>query len=200
MAWGFVSVLLAKTLRSSTFRVALICIALFGAVVVILFGYVYSSTASYVLNRSDRAIEADYADLIAAYNKGGRDHLVETIGHLVANNRHGDSIYLLTDPTFASLAGNLGSWPPALKRFVGWANFDSKEWKPNEVDRPQLRAIFETLPDGLHLLVGKDVKELKLIARKIQFALVASDFVGFRSCGGSERSCHATNRWAHRIH
>lgn len=166
--------LLAKTLRSSTFRVALICIALFGAVVVILFGYVYSSTAAYVLNRSDRSIEADHADLIAAYNSGGRDHLVEMIDQLVSDNRHRDSIYLLTDPTFAALAGNLRSWPPALKGFVGWANFDTKDWKPNEVDRPQLRAIFEMLPGGLHLIVGKDVKELKLLARRIKFALVAA--------------------------
>ena len=44
---GIVSVLLAKTLRSSTFKLALICIGIFGATVVALFGYVYWSTASY---------------------------------------------------------------------------------------------------------------------------------------------------------
>ena len=59
--------LLAKTLRSSTFKVALICIAGFGAVVIGLFGFVYSSTASYVLIHSDRAIDADHVILIAAY-------------------------------------------------------------------------------------------------------------------------------------
>lgn len=151
---------------------ALLCIVFFGAVVVTLFSYVYFSAASYVLNRSDRAIEADYSALIAAYNSGGRDQLVVTINQFVANNRLGDGVYLLTEPRYAPLAGNLGSWPPALKNFVGRANFDTKDWMPNEPDRPQLRAIFETLPDGLHLLVGKDVKELNLFARKIHFALV----------------------------
>ena len=71
--------LIAKTLRSSTFKVALICIAGFGAVVIALLGFVYSSTASYVFNQSDRAIDADHAILIAAYQHGGRDELIATL-------------------------------------------------------------------------------------------------------------------------
>jgi signal transduction histidine kinase len=48
-----VSALLTKTLRSSTFKLALICIAIFGAVVFALIGYVYWSTASYVRSQAD---------------------------------------------------------------------------------------------------------------------------------------------------
>src|SRR5437867_1060763 len=54
-ASGIVSVLLAKTLRSTTFRLALISIGIFGAIVIALFSYVYWSTASYMQSRSDRA-------------------------------------------------------------------------------------------------------------------------------------------------
>jgi len=50
---GIVSALLTKTLRSSTFRLALICIAIFGAIVFALIGYVYWSTASYVNSQSE---------------------------------------------------------------------------------------------------------------------------------------------------
>ena len=42
----------------------------------------------------------------------------------------------------------------------GWGNFDAPEWKPDVTDRPLLRAAFETLPDGYHLLVGKDIDDL----------------------------------------
>ena len=59
--------LIAKTLRSSTFRVALICIAGFGAIVVTMFLSVYWSTATYVLNRSDWAIDRDRGVLLAAF-------------------------------------------------------------------------------------------------------------------------------------
>ena len=43
--------LLAKTFRSSTLKLALMWIGIFGAVVIALLGYVYSSTASFVLSR-----------------------------------------------------------------------------------------------------------------------------------------------------
>ena len=46
--------LIVKTLRSSTFKVALIWIAGFGV-------FVYSSTASYLLDHADLAIDADPA-------------------------------------------------------------------------------------------------------------------------------------------
>jgi hypothetical protein len=60
---GFVSVLLAKTLRSRTFKLALVYIGIFGAMVIALFNYVYWSTASFVRTRSDRAITAELAML-----------------------------------------------------------------------------------------------------------------------------------------
>ncbi len=52
--------LLAKTLRSSTFRQALIAIATFGLIVSAIFSYVYLSTSSYVPSRSDRATVTEY--------------------------------------------------------------------------------------------------------------------------------------------
>ena len=68
--------LLAKTLRSSTFKLALLSIGVFGAVVITLFGYVYWSTTSFVLSRSDRTIEAEQVILRNAYDGGGRDNLI----------------------------------------------------------------------------------------------------------------------------
>jgi len=166
-------VLLAKTLRSSTFKLALFCILIFGAVVIALFSYVYSATTSYVLSRSDRAIEAECALLMAAYQNGGRSGLVATINKLAADKRFGDNVYLLADSGFVPVSGNLNSWPPALKSRTGWANFELKEGKPDVADRLQLRATVETLPDGFHLLVGKNVSELKQFAARIHVALLS---------------------------
>ncbi len=169
--------LLTKTLRSSTFRVALICIVVFGAVVIALFSYVYSSTGSYVLRRSDRAIDGDRALLMAAYDRGGRDALISAINKLTAEAQFGDGVFLLADSSFAVLAGNLVSWPPALAGGnAGRSNFRAPEWKPDAADWPLLRAAFATLPDGSHLLVGKDISDLDQFAGKIDlaFALVVA--------------------------
>lgn len=162
--------LLAKTLRSSTFKRALIFIAVFGAIVFALFGYVYFSTASYFINRLDRAIETDRAVLISAYETAGRDGLIAAIKEFVADKRFEDSVVLLADPSFAPVSGNLARWPPPLVDRAGQRSFEA-ERRPDTADRTSLRAAFETLPDGYHLLVGKDVSELDQVARRIYLAL-----------------------------
>jgi signal transduction histidine kinase len=174
VASGFVSVLLAKTLRSSTLRLALIAIGIFGAAVFALFGYVYWSTASYVRSRSDRAITAERAILQKAYDDAGRSGLIAAIERRVADERFEGGLYLLADPSFVPVAGNLKVWPSALKGAMGWGNFNAGEWKQAAVDRPLLRATFETLSDGYHLLVGKDIDDLDEFAEKIKTALAWS--------------------------
>ena len=197
--------LLAKTLRSSTLRLALICIGIFGAAVCALFSYVYWSTASYVRGRSDHAIAAEHVIVRQAYDRTGRDGLIAAIGQRVADERFEGGLYLLADPSFAPLAGNLKAWPSVLKGPVGWGNFNAPEWKPDAPDRPLLRAVFETLPDGYHLLVGKDIDDLDEFAEKIELALamiisftfilagVASVFVTRRTVGRIE-AINATSR------
>ena len=163
--------LLTKTLRSSTLKLALICVGVFGAVVCALFGFVYCSTSSYVLSRSDRAIAAEHVILRQAYDLTGRDGLIAAIGQRLAYERFDGGLYLLADASLTSVAGNLKIWPAALKGSGGWGNFNAPEWKPDAADRPLLRASFETLPDGYHLLMGKDIDDLGEFAEKIEIGL-----------------------------
>jgi signal transduction histidine kinase len=165
----FVSVLIAKTLRSSTFRVAIISIIGFGAIVVGLFVFVYLSTASYVLDRADRAIDRDRGAFLAAYTRGGRAELISAINK-ETELRPGRGIYLLTDAAYAPLAGNRNQWPSALPGQAGRANFDATESASAE-DRALIRAAFSTLPDGAHFLVGREVTDLTSFVRKIYLAL-----------------------------
>jgi signal transduction histidine kinase len=166
-----VSALLTKTLRSSTFTRALIWIGIFGTVVLVLLGYVYWSTSSYVLSRSDQAIAIEHAVLRKAYEVGGRSRLVAAIDQSIADDRFEGGLYLLTDPSLTPVAGNLKVWPSELKGFQGWRTFSARAWKPDAADRPVLRASFETLPDGYHLLIGKDISDLNDFASKINTAL-----------------------------
>src|SRR6266436_2101139 len=171
-ASGFVSVLLAKTLRSSTFKWALIWITIFGAVVIALFSYVYWSTAAYVHGRSDRAIAAEQIILQKAYASTGRGGLIAAIEDRIANRRFESGIYMLAEPSFAPLAGNLKAWPSTLKGSKGLQDFAAREWKPDAANPPMLRAMFDTLPNGDHLLVGKEIDDLDEFAKKIKTALL----------------------------
>jgi signal transduction histidine kinase len=190
-------VLLAKTLRSSTLRLALICVGVFGAVVCALFGYVYWSTASYVHGRSDRAIAAEHVILRQAYDRAGRGGLIATIGQRIADERFEGGLYLLADTSFAPVAGNLKIWPTVLKGSEGWGSFNAPEWKPDAADQPLLRASFETLPDGYHFLVGKDIDDLDEFAEKIEIALALSILLTFVL--GGFTSVFVTRRTIRRI-
>ncbi len=176
--------LLTKTLRSSTLRLALICIGVFGTAVCALFSYVYWSTADFVRSRSDHAIAAERVVIRQAYDRAGRDGLTMIINQRVADERLEGGFYLLTDGSFAPVAGNLPVWPAALKGTEGWGNVDAAEWRPGgSADRPLLRAAFETLPDGYHLLVGKGIDDLGQFAEQIEKALTMSVVFTFLLAG-----------------
>jgi hypothetical protein len=192
-------VLLAKTLRSSTFKWALIWITVFGAVVIALFSYVYWSTAAYVQGRSDRAIAAEHTILRKIYDGAGRDGLIGAIEDRIAGGRLEGGIYVLAGPSFAPLAGNLKVWPSTLRGSTGWGweNITAREWKPDAPNRPTLRAMFDTLPNGEHLLVGKEIDDLDEFTKKIKIALLWSIALIFALAGVA--SVSVTRRTVGRI-
>ena len=150
---------------------ALICIATFGAAIVGLFGYVYWSTESYVLSRSDAAIAAELGSLKGLYDRAGRSALATAIEQRIADRRGQADVYLLADPSLARIAGDLRRWPAELTGAAGWGTFTAPEWKPDATERPTLRARHETLAGGEHLLVGTDISDLAMYARQIDMAL-----------------------------
>jgi signal transduction histidine kinase len=166
-----VSGLLTKSLKSSTFKVALACITLFGAMVLALFSYVYLATDDYVINRSDQAINADRMDLIHIYSDKGSPGLVHAIEEFQAESARLDSVYLLADASFQRIAGNLEVWPEAARGASGHISFTGPGRPAHFLDRPDLRASLDTLADGTHLLVGRDVSDLNAFMDKIHLAL-----------------------------
>ena len=168
------SALLVKTLKSSTFKLALVAIAVFGAIVIGLFSYVYLSTASFVRSQSDREIAAEQALLRRTYDRAGRQALIDRIGRRVAKQTIAGMRYLLADPSFATLAGNLGAWPPELQVANGVGSFRTTNGGQNPAGPALLRAMVETLPDGDHLLVGKEIGDLDRFAAKIGMAMLGA--------------------------
>ena len=164
--------LLAKTLTSSTFKIALIAIGTFGVIVSAIFSYVYLSTASYVRGRSDRMIMTEQAVLQDAYRRSGRDGLIALVRERIADTSFAGHVYLLTDPSLAILAGNLKSWPSA-DGTSGWTEFRPPEPLPGGANPPLLRAMLETLPGGDHLLVGRDIGDLDSFTEQMKTAVVS---------------------------
>ena len=166
--------LLAKTLRSTTLRLALLAIAIFGAAVVGLFSYVYVSTASFVRSRADGLITAEQQSLLRAYQSAGRPGLIAAIEQDAAEQRLAGGEYFLADAAGARLGGNLAAWPPPLAEASGWGTFSAPEESPSSRKAPLVRAAVTTLPDGSRLLVGQATDDLDGFTRKIENAVLLS--------------------------
>lgn len=163
-----------ETLRSSTFRLALVCVAIFSGAVFALLGYVYWATATYIHHRSDAAIQSDHAVLVEAFDKAGQGALLSLVGQRTVEHAVSGGIYLLADRSFGVIAGNLKRWPPGVGNGHGWAEFQAPEASAGARQFPLIRAIYDTLPDGSHLLVGRTIDDLEQFVGAIRIALIGS--------------------------
>ena len=175
--------LLAKTLTSSTFKLALIAIGTFGLIVSVIFSYVYLSTSSYVRSRSDRAIMTEYLSLHDAYQRSGRDGLVALIQQRVADKSFAENVYSLVDPSLTVLGGNVKAWPSTVTAASGWTEFRAREPFRSATNQPLLRAKVETFPSGDRLLVGRDISDLDSFADHIKTAVISAAALIFALAG-----------------
>jgi signal transduction histidine kinase len=166
-------VLLAKTLTSSTFKLALIAIGTFGVIVSAIFSYVYLSTSAYVRSRSDRAIMAEYTNLRDVYEQSGREGLIGLIRQRTSDKAFATHVYVLADASSAVLATNLEEWPPTSMARSGWTEFRAPGASPERISSPLVRAMIETLPSGDRLLVGQDISDLDRFAGQIKAAVIS---------------------------
>lgn len=163
--------LLNKTLRSSTFRLALLYVCVFGASVAGLFGYVYWSTTKYVMQRYDSLVLGDRHELLDIFARSGRAGLIRELKSRKEGETTDGDVYVLADENFTPLVGNLTEWPSAARDRDGWLDFSPPGWRPNAKHRPLLRALATTLPDGSHLLSGEDTHDVSGFTRTINRGL-----------------------------
>ncbi len=161
-----------SVLRSSTLRLALICIGLFGAGVFVLFGYVYWSTISFVRSQSDRIMESENATLRRAYDRGGGDSVIQGIRQRVGEPGPDQRAYLLADASFSLVAGNLNSWPKLAGDGEGFATFAAPVGNSQRASR--IRGRYDTLPNGYHLLVGQNIDDRDGFVRTIEIGFVGA--------------------------
>lgn len=176
--------LLAKTLTSSTFKLALIAIGTFGVIVSAIFSYVYLSTSAYVRNRSDRAIMAEYMDLRDVYEQSGREGVIGLIRQRAADKAFAGHASILADPSSAVLAAaNLREWPPTATAPSGWTEFRAPGTSPEGSGSPLIRAMIHTFQGGDRLLVGRDISDLDSFTGQIEKAVISGVILIFVLAG-----------------
>ncbi len=141
-------------------------IAIFGAIVIALFAFVYHTTEAYVHSALDRAIESDQAALLKSFDVAGRDGLVTAIKQVASEQNMGGNYYLFADRDFVWLAGNLAAWPSGAQR----QGLISLKFQDAKGASHSMRASLTTLADGSHLLVGRGTEYDAAFMRKVRLA------------------------------
>ena len=156
-----------RLLRSTSVRIALSYAAVFSASTLVLVGYLWWRTASYLGRETDAVIVADTRAIGDRLRDFGLAGALETIRDRVKETADEHAIYLLTDPQLDPLGGNLNAWPMEVGRDPGW-------YEVGLVQAGKLHAtriLHVVLPSDFHLLVGRDVQDRAAIRSLILHGL-----------------------------
>ena len=157
-------------LYSSTFHLALLYVSLFSASVLLLFAFIYWSTARYTAEQTDKAIIAEIRSLAERYETRGLPGLRRLISSSIERQRPtGTSIYLLADTRQRPIVGNINRWPQ-VSEVDGWLNFELETGNTARGVHPARARQFR-LVGGYQLLVGQDINELKKVRLRVIHSL-----------------------------
>jgi len=160
-----------RLLRSFTFRLALLYTTLSLGSMVALLGFIYWATAGYMDQQVDATIEEEILGLTEQYKSRGIAGLSEIIDERVSHDPKREAVYLLADTSFRPIVGNLVAWPDTPVDAAGWTRFRLRARENDRPEEHEARARTFLLHEDLHLLVGRDVRDLEATRRLILDAL-----------------------------
>ena len=157
-----------KLWHSTSVRIALAYVAL---VIVAGFGLsaiIWWRTTSYLDQEIDAVIISDAQAVGDGLRDFGMIGAISTINSRIKATADEHAVYLLTDPLMVPQAGNLDAWPLKLSHGSGW--YEISLVRNNKLHATRLLHV--VLPDGFHLLVGRDVQDRVAIRLLVINALI----------------------------
>lgn len=143
-----------RVFRSASLRFAAVYALLLAASAAALAMFLWWATAGLLDRQTDAAIRADEQGLSERWAEGGLPALVLTIEDRLAGNVDDDAVYLLADPMMRPVAGNLARWPAIVR--------EPEQWYELPVRRAGITSLARVqrfnLPNGFHLLIGRDIQ------------------------------------------
>ncbi|UWF59492.1 sensor histidine kinase [Brucella sp. 2716] len=160
-------------MRTTAARLSALYLLLFAVGAVALVFYMTNLSASILAGQTQQALGEEVASIGKSYARGGIPQLVRTIDY--RSRQPGAYLYLVADPTGRILAGNVESVEPGVLNTDGIIEraFTYRRYG-EQVPQVEHRAIAVViaLPNGMRLLVGRDLGEPERFRDLIRNSLV----------------------------
>ena len=155
-----------RLLRTASFRLAALYVALFAASALVLGAAVFLAARSALQEQMASRITAESTFLAAEFRAGGLNHLLA----LIRSRGRGVTAldYLVQDASGTHLAGEM----PEAPRQPGWATVDVPDAKEDGGRPERVRALMSDLGGGLLLAVGDDLGRVGEVEEAIATAFL----------------------------
>jgi signal transduction histidine kinase len=152
-------------------RLTLAYASLIFAAIAITLGFVYVSTSLWLDRRVAESLSREFQSLVEHDSAMGPGSLSDEITRRLDRPERDGRVYIYTESRFERIVGNVQSWPEGLE--VG-PDRDRRSLIVTSAEGSVTRRVaFEsgTLPDGRHLLVGRDVTDEEQLMRVVAVAM-----------------------------
>lgn len=163
--------------RTTAVRLSALYLALFVVSAVALVFYVTTMTSNMLREQTQEAVVSELRILSRAYRFGNIPRLVRMVDR--RSRQPGANLYTIAAPTGEILAGNVASLQPGTLDREGWTSIPFRYDRYTDDETGAVRqhtalAHIVVLPNGMRLLVGRDMGEPELFRELLQRALVVA--------------------------
>ena len=151
-------------LKNTAVRLSALYILLFALCAAFLVIYVTGMSARFLRQQTEASISAEVDNIDHIYAAAGINGLLKTLQRRA--RQPGANLYVIAGPAGEILAGNVAALEPGILEREGWTNipfryerFGEEKRDPQTIDPHMALADVFLLPNGLRVLVGRDLGE-----------------------------------------
>ncbi len=169
-------------LKMTAVRLSALYLLLFTICALGLVFYMTSSSVRLLTSQTEAAINEEVEGIGLAYQRGGIVSLVRSIDR--RGRQPGAFLYLVADPAGRIVAGNVQSIEIGVLQTDGWISRPISYERYNEGADPKTHmaiARIIVLPNGIRVMVGRDLGEpeqVRLVVRRALFAALGTMGIG----------------------
>ena len=163
---------LRAMLSTTAVRLSALYLGLFALCAIVLVFYVTAISEGMQRDRTQEAIANELRIVAGAYRGGGVAGLVRVIER--RSRQPGANLYAIASPTGDLIAGNIAALQPGVLDAEGWSTLPFRYQRIGETVDEKHRALAQVvfLPNGMRLMVGRDLGERDQVRGLVRQALV----------------------------